>query len=581
MRQQLLSTVAAWTFLLIFSASGSLLSQTRIEIADRDHVLDGWIRTNNTTSFTHEQLAAHGRAWSAYDTVLIRFKLDSIDAARFGRVKKATLRLHAAEVNAPKQRPTTVAPCAVQWTAKATSSSPTGEKATWPVRASHSNINYAMIDNLAIRRVITKPGAVAFDVTEIVERWLYQGLPNHGLMVTASPPIFGKPNADSWTLSFAASESKNSRMRPTLIVEMEGAPPSPETAAERALALYPSASLAPVRDPYFFAFYNAGDRKQWRRLPTINVTTYSGHGGWLETRGVMNLGWAEGGPASWLPTAESFSTYYTNIATNNTIGFCGHESNLGERMPWLADAFRAAETAHPRVFSAYYYRGEPLMAKTAGEGHIDLLIQEGYTNVSKQFPRKGFAIGMEGIKARIDTARKHGAIERHIVMLGHICKADEYHRGHELTPEKLNGMITELRKYAPEMPGIGFYGAGGDELAVECDRLARKHFVDPAPEILITKPRFEATLRAPHVAIEVEAVPKPDRKVVTYRWFIDNRLVAETNQPRYVWDTRGEQTGHHFITVHAVDDAWNRAASQIPVRLVRATLTGRSGALDD
>ena len=128
-------------------------------------------------------------------------------------------------------------------------------------------------------------------------------------------------------------------------------------------------------------------------------------------------------------------------------------------------------------------------------------------------------------------------------------------------------MITELRKYAPEMPGIGFYGAGGDELAVECDRLARKHFVDPAPELLITKPRFEDTLLAPHVSIEVEAKPKSDRQVVRYRWFIDNRLVAETNGPRYLWDTRGERPGHHYITVHAVDDAWNRAATQIPVRV--------------
>ena len=38
---------------------------TRIEIADRDHVIDGWVRTNSATSFTDEQLAAHGRAWSA------------------------------------------------------------------------------------------------------------------------------------------------------------------------------------------------------------------------------------------------------------------------------------------------------------------------------------------------------------------------------------------------------------------------------------------------------------------------------------------------------------------------------------
>ena len=89
MRQHLLSAVGAWTVVFIFSGPDSLLSQTRIEIADRDHVTDGWIRTDNVTSFKDEQLAAHSRAWSAYDTVLIRFKLDAIDATRFGHVKKA------------------------------------------------------------------------------------------------------------------------------------------------------------------------------------------------------------------------------------------------------------------------------------------------------------------------------------------------------------------------------------------------------------------------------------------------------------------------------------------------------------
>ncbi|GIS63689.1 MAG: hypothetical protein CM1200mP2_59140 [Planctomycetaceae bacterium] len=42
------------------------------------------------------------------------------------------------------------------------------------------------------------------------------------------------------------------------------------------------------------------------------------------------------------------------------------------------------------------------MAQLAGEGHVDLLIQEGYTHMYKKIPRKGFAIGMAGIKHRID-----------------------------------------------------------------------------------------------------------------------------------------------------------------------------------
>lgn len=542
---------------------------TRIEIRGPEKVVDGWVRTNNASSFADSELAVHGRAWSVYDTVLVRFSLAAVNPARFGRVKKATLRLQALTVDNRKKRPFTVAPSSIRWTEKATASSPVGDKTTtWPVRAAHPNINYAMRSELATERAITKPGIVDVDVTEVVESWLYQGLPNYGFIVTASPPIFGKPNAGSWTLAFAASEAKNGR-GPALILEMEGAPPSPETAHKRALALYPSASLPPVRDPYYFVFYSAGPRKQWKRLATINLTTYSSHAGWLEPRGVMNLVWAEGGPVGWLPSAAAYARYYTRTAQSHTVGFCGHESNLGEKLPWLADAFRTAKASHPEKFSAYYYRGEPLMAKAAGERHIDLLIQEGYTSVHKQFPLKGFAIGMAGIKSRIDTARRHGAIQRQVVMLGHICKPDQYHVGHELTPDKIDGLIAELRKYAPEMPGIGFYGAGGDELAVACDRLARKHFVDPAPELLIRKPRFEEILTTPHVLIEAHAEAKPGRKVTRYRWFVDNRLVAETRRSRYLWDARGERVGRHVLTVHAVDDAWNRTASQIPVRVER------------
>jgi len=119
------------------------------------------------------------------------------------------------------------------------------------------------------------------------------------------------------------------------------------------------------------------------------------------------------------------------------------------------------------------------------------------------------------------------------------------------------------------MPGIGFYYEGGRELALHCDALARKYFVDPAPEVAITSPAFEACLSkstTPHVTIRAEAKARGDRKVVRYRWLIDNRLVAETTAPQFVWDLRGATPGMHFVTVHAVDDGWNRAAAQVLVR---------------
>ena len=87
---------------------------------------------------------------------------------------------------------------------------------------------------------------------------------------------------------------------------------------------------------------------------------------------------------------------------------------------------------------------------------------------------------------------------------------------------------------------------------------------------MILEPQFEATLATPHVVVRVEATAKSSREIAVYRWFIDNRLVAETDQPDFVWDLRGEHAGQHWITVHAVDSGFHRSATQIPVRVVPA-----------
>ena len=69
------------------------------------------------------------------------------------------------------------------------------------------------------------------------------------------------------------------------------------------------------------------------------------------------------------------------------------------------------------------------------------------------------------------------------------------------------------------------------------------------------------------MTLRAQAEPKGNRAVVRYRWFIDNRLVSETKQPQYRWDLRGDRNGLHLLTVHAIDNGFNRAASQIPVRV--------------
>ena len=79
---------------LSFAAGDPPPDTTRVVIRGVDRVVDGWVRTDGTASFSEPTLSGHGRAWSAYDHILMRFDLSSVDAMRFARVRKAVLRLH-------------------------------------------------------------------------------------------------------------------------------------------------------------------------------------------------------------------------------------------------------------------------------------------------------------------------------------------------------------------------------------------------------------------------------------------------------------------------------------------------------
>jgi hypothetical protein len=115
------------------------------------------------------------------------------------------------------------------------------------------------------------------------------------------------------------------------------------------------------------------------------------------------------------------------------------------------------------------------------------------------------------------------------------------------------------------MPGIAFYANGDPQLADAADRLAYKHFVEPAPDIVILEPGYQQVIKTPHQIVTVKATPKDNRTILKYRWFVDNRLVAETTAPEYIWDVRGESAGMHILTAHAIDSRYNRSAAQIPV----------------
>lgn len=343
----------------LFGAAPSIAA-TIDDIKGPEKVVDGWVSTGGAGSFTDKSLQGSGAAWGDYNRVLVRFDLSGIDVSKYGLVRKAVLRLSATEADNNSGVKTAVAASNTKWSTSATFGSPDG-KADWPVRAGFGNLDYAMTAPGRAVKAVVAPGKVDFDVTDIVERWLYQGVQNNGFIIATGPTIFGRPNAGTWRLAFASSESGEDG--PSLIVEMEGTPPTPDTVHSTALALYPSPLHLPVKSPYIFVWYGVGKEKLWEKFSVSNMSTYNGRPDWLAQRGVMFLTWGEGGPSEWMDSEKKWADYYQTVAASG-LGYCMHEWHLTDTTPakWPVNAVRQAEREHPATYSAFFFQGQKEMA---------------------------------------------------------------------------------------------------------------------------------------------------------------------------------------------------------------------------
>jgi hypothetical protein len=557
--------------LLIVVAAYAAPPQETYILRGPEQVTDGWIAsTGNTQAFDAPTLRADGQAWETYYRTLLRFDLHQLEPSRFAQVKRATLRLTAVVADNPTAVPTRVAASDTAWSPTATFAAPQPDQ-RWPKRQEYSNPDYAMLPEDEVSQVISAAGAVELDLTAIVDQWLYQGRPNHGLLLAMGPAIFGKPGAGAWQLSFAASESGADG--PTLTVELADAPPTPADLAARTLRWYPSAWLPPVRDPYLFMWYFG----EFPRYPGAVVNAGGGPAE-IAQRGMLPLGWFYGPNNPWLKSAQAFVDAYVGAARSGTLGIMVDEwqpedekqEMLKPGNPYAIsgslEGMVEAKRLNPAMLITVAWRGEETIAPVAGQGLPDFLLIEAYTHLSRKFPREWALDGeLKGLERRIATARRLGLIEQTIPWFGMVLAPEDYHPGERLTPELIDRQLARGREIAPEMPGVAFYANGDNALAIAADQLVRKHFVTPAPEVTLTTPAFQAVLTTSHVTVRASAIGKDKRAVVRYRWFVDNRLLAESCTPSWVWDLRGEIDGPHVVTVHAVDAAWNRAATQMPV----------------
>lgn len=555
------------TCLALFLPPGPLIaSEAKILLGSQVEMLT--LETNGKQK--PGELHLIGKAWEKYSRGLVRFDLTSLAsiAKSHERVARATLTFQAAVISNPGALPLEVGAPSEEWNMDSSYDKNSGDK-PWPGKT--PNIDGIVPKNEFVRVDLpSEGGQVEVDVARLVDAWLLQGKPNNGLLIRMGPAIYGKPDAGNWDVTLA---------EPTLSVEFAGEPPTLASEQARTLRFYPSALLAPIRSPYIFHVFNGGQTDHSARM--INSFGRTANPG----RGELPLQWHFGPNNPYLKTREQFVTQYL-AATRQAMGIEVDEwqgpTRAGKSISDTEDPNRvesdakidysiagilAAKAATPSFYVLVYWRGEDSIKPLTSKGLPDLLVVEAQEFLEKQFPLD-WGISQGAAMERIAFAKELGMIEKTVPLIGMFHAKDRYHPGKILDIDTVERWIKEYRAKYPEMPGIVLYGGkGGEDLIRQTEALLYKYYVDPAPELRIERPAFDEVLNFPRIECQVNATGKDGRSIQRYDWFVDNRLVAQTADARWILDKRGLKDGLHLLTVHAIDEAWNRTSAQIPFQI--------------
>lgn len=349
-------------------------------------------------------------------------------------------------------------------------------------------------------------------------------------------------------------------------------------AAHEVIDVYPSAHLPPVANPYFF-YWDFGSPPKVAD-PTVDVegVRTDQEAARLEKQGILPVNWLPG--PNWRygkDYKDFFSKFSDSIKANRAYLVDEWQSIRLTASPGSAlaasdpfgmrgtiDGILDAKHRNPSSFVIIAWRGENSLKPLVEKDGADLVAIEAYTSVSKDRPT-WYAVSLSQVDRRIALARSWGILDRTIPWLGHILPYNEYHASQKLTPQELERQIKHYREIAPQMPGVAFFGNENEALAKVANELTRKYFIDPAPSVRITTPMKGAHLSATTHVVRIAARAKDGRVVVQYKGYIDNRLVYEGTSSAFSWNFSKETPGVHYITVHAIDNDWNRAAAQIRV----------------
>lgn len=518
-----------------------------------------------------------GVPWANFSRGFLRFDLNSVKTTSPGQLKQALLVFKTETKSNPNALPLEIAVMQIDYDpAKADWSTPGFPDSTWPKVGKYVNIDHAAQITQA-RKVTPSEGITAVDVTAEVRDWLSGKTPNYGFFLKIGPKIGGLPNSPAWDVSLKDFELQ--------IDSFDGVPGESPLDRET-LAIYPSALLPPISDPYYFLIF-VGEKT---RHPS-NVINMMGakRGQARPERGILPLAW-QYGPQTPAKTEEKILESYTSRA-NRFLGIevdewqgnrrageaVGKEEDpnrvtMNDKIDWSIKGIIEAKKINPAFFVLVYWRAEDSIIPLLKMGYPDLLVLEAQSNLHKRFP-KNIGVQLGGVIKRLEFARKLGVIDKTIPLFGFFLNEDEYHPDDIATTAHVEKWIRTSREKFPEMPGFAFYagsntskpGSYAAELLKKAEELCYQYYILPAPEVSILSPGFESVLRQENVTVRAQAESPDGNPIKKYRFFVDNRLMAESENPEFTVKTGLYGNGRHIITVHAIDSKWNRGVAQLPV----------------
>ncbi|MDD5688243.1 MAG: carbohydrate-binding protein [Elusimicrobia bacterium] len=336
-------------------------------------------------------------------------------------------------------------------------------------------------------------------------------------------------------------------------------------------AVFPNPNLAPINPPYIISWF-AGDSEQPHETTNFSSFKYADKS-WhdrMVSKGKLPIPYSpaqrddasKAADPDYLDTEEKMYNNYLRVAKEGYYGI-----SIDEWVAWEGDnrvkesisALRRVKKQYPDFLmgAAYYGDGfDDVMANASDI--IDLYEPEIYI-----YP--GVKDYRTYIKKWTDWIKYYGLEGKNI---GILSGGDEFNGN---APD-IDLWIKYFRAESPQMAGLGLLIFNLNNLSVtelaEHDKVMDDNFFKLSPTVSITAPDKNAKLSG---TVKITAIatknPETENPIVSYRYFIDNKLVKISSTPEYLWNTTGYPKGNHIITVHAVADDYLTGVSQVNVTI--------------